>query len=109
MKLSWSELLLISKDKKVKVEEKTQEQIINELRQRVAELEKSETQCERDTEKLPATNDEVRVTVENLPEKILCKDGDSVYASCNESYAHGLKTKPDEIKAYLEFFFYEIK
>ncbi len=63
MKLSWSELLLISKGKKVKGEEKTQEQIINELRQRVAELEKSETQIERDAEKLPVTNDEPRVSV----------------------------------------------
>jgi hypothetical protein len=109
MKLSWSELMLISRDKKVKGEEKTQDQIINELRQRVAELEKSETQYERDAEKLPATNDEPSVTTENLPEKIFCKDGNSVYVSCNESYAHNLKTKPEEIKAYLEFFSYEAK
>ncbi len=109
MKLSWSELLLISRGKKVKGEEKTQEQIINELRQRVAELEKSETQIERDEEKLPATNDKPGVMIENLPEKIFYKDGNSVYGSCNESYANSLKTKPDEIKAYLEFFFYEAK
>jgi PAS domain-containing protein len=89
----------------VKGEEKTQEQIITELRQRVAELEKSETQCERDGEKLPATNNEPRVTIENLPQKIFYKNGNSVYVSCNESYANGLKTKPEEIKAYLEFSF----
>jgi hypothetical protein len=81
----------------VKGEEKTQEQIINELRQRVAELEKSETQRERDVEKLSATDTEPRVMIENLPE------------NCNENYAHDLKTKPEEIKAYLEFFFYEAK
>ncbi len=50
-----------------------------------------------------------RVTTENLPEKIFYKDGDSFYGSCNRSYANSLKTKPDEIKAYLEFFFYEAK
>jgi peptidoglycan hydrolase CwlO-like protein len=83
--------------KKVKGEEKTQEQIINELRRRVAELEKSETQCERDVEKLPATDNEPRTMIDNLPE------------NCNESYAHDLKTKAEEIKAYLEFFFYEAK
>ncbi len=80
----------------MKGKEKTQEQIINELRQRVAELEKSETGCERDVEKSPAT-DNARVMIENLPE------------NCNESYAHDLKTKAEEIKAYLEFFFYEVK
>jgi hypothetical protein len=82
--------------KKVK-EEKTQEQIINELRQRVAELEKSETQRERDVEKLSATDNGPRAMIENLPE------------NCHESYAHDLKTKAEEIKAYLEFFFYEAK
>ena len=76
----------------MKSEEKTQEQIINELRQRVAELEKSEAQCERNVEKLPATD-----MIENLPENYY------------ESYTHNLKTKPEEIKAYLEFFFYETK
>lgn len=81
----------------MKGEEKTQEQIINELRQRVAELEKSEAQCERNVEKLPATDNEPGVMIENLPE------------NCYESYAHDLKTKPEEIKAYLEFFFYETK
>ncbi len=83
--------------KKVKGEEKTQEQIINELRQRVAELEKLETQCERNVEKLPATDNESGVMIENLPE------------NCYEGYAHDLKTKAEEIKAYLEFFFYETK
>jgi hypothetical protein len=80
----------------MKGEEKTQEKIINELRQKVAELEKSETQCERDVEKLPATNNEPRVMIKNLPE------------NSNEN-SHDLKTKAEEMKAYLEFFSYEAK
>jgi hypothetical protein len=83
--------------KNMKGEEQTQEQIINELRQKVAELEKSETQRERDVEKLPAADNEPRVMIENLPE------------NCNESYTHDLKTKAEEMKAYIEFFSYEAK
>lgn len=81
----------------MKGEEKTQERIINDLRQKIVELEKSETQRETDSEKLGATDDEPGVMIENLPE------------NCNDSYTHDLKTKAGEIKAYLEFFSYEAK
>ncbi len=81
----------------MKGEEKTQERIINDLRQKVAELEKSETQGERDVEKLRTTDNEPKVIIENLSE------------NCNESYTYDLKTKAGEIKAYLEFFSYEAK
>jgi hypothetical protein len=81
----------------MKGEEKTQERIINDLRRKVAELEKSDTQRERDAEKLRATDNELGGMIENLPE------------NCNESYTHDLKTKAGEIKAYLEFFSYEAK
>ncbi len=81
----------------MKGEEKTQERIINDLRQKVAELEKSETLGERDVEKLRTTDNEPKVIIENLSE------------NCNESYTYDLKTKAGEIKAYLEFFSYEAK
>jgi hypothetical protein len=80
----------------MKGEKKTQEKIINELRQKVAELEKSEIQCERDVEKLLATNNEPRVMIKNLREK----SNENIY---------DLKTKAEEMKAYLEFFSYEAK
>lgn len=80
----------------MKGEEKTQEQIINELRQKVAKLDKSETQCKRDVEKLPETDNEPRIMIEN-PE------------NCYDSYTHDLKIKAEEIKAYIDFFSYEAK
>ncbi|MGZ6387065.1 MAG: PAS domain S-box protein, partial [Ktedonobacteraceae bacterium] len=81
-------------------------QLIKELRQRIAELEKSENQCEQGVEKLPASENRYRVLIENLPQKIFCKDKNSVYVSCNGSYAHDLKIKPDEIVGKTDYDFY---
>lgn len=64
-----------------------------ELRKRVAELEKTETQCEQE-EAFQTSENKYKVLFENLPQKIFHKNKNSVYVSCNHNYAHDLKIKP---------------
>ncbi|MDO8142112.1 MAG: EAL domain-containing protein [Candidatus Brocadiales bacterium] len=47
-----------------------------------------------------------RVILENLPQKIFHKDKNSVYVSCNESYARDLNISPDEITGKMDYDFY---
>jgi PAS domain S-box-containing protein len=47
-----------------------------------------------------------KVLIENLPQKIFYKDRNSVYISCNESYANDLKIKPNEIVGKTDYDFY---
>jgi diguanylate cyclase (GGDEF)-like protein/PAS domain S-box-containing protein len=47
-----------------------------------------------------------RTLIENLPQKIFLKDKNSVYISCNENYAQGLKIKPEEVKGKTDYDFY---
>jgi PAS domain S-box-containing protein len=90
----------------VKAEDKTKEKLVKELRQRIAELEKSENQCQREREKLLMSENKYKVLIENLPQIIFYKDRNSVYISCNESYANDLKIKPDEIVGKTDYDFY---
>ena len=46
---------------------------------------------------LQAKEEQYRTLIENLPGKVFLKDRNSVYVSCNESYAKDLKIKPGEI------------
>jgi PAS domain S-box-containing protein len=90
----------------VKAKDKTEEKLIRELRQRIAELEKSENHHQREMEKLLASENKYKVLIENLPQKIFHKDRNSVYVSCNENYANDLKIKPDEIVEKTDYDFY---
>lgn len=47
-----------------------------------------------------------RTLLENLPQKIFHKDKNSVYVSCNESYARDLNISPDEIAGKTDYDFY---
>jgi len=47
-----------------------------------------------------------KALVENLPQKVFMKDRNSVYISCNESYARDLKIKPDEIVGKTDYDFF---
>ena len=47
-----------------------------------------------------------RMLLENLPQKIFHKDKNSVYVSCNESYARDLNISPDEIAGKTDYDFY---
>ena len=47
-----------------------------------------------------------KTLIDNLPQKIFLKDKDSVYVSCNMSYANDLKIRPDEIVGKTDFDFY---
>ena len=47
-----------------------------------------------------------RTLVENLPQKIFFKDRNSVYISCNESYARDLGLTPDKIVGRTDYDFY---
>ncbi len=87
-------------------EDENKEQIIKELSQRVAELEKPENKLQREMEKLLISENKYKVLIENLPQKIFHKDRNSVYVSCNENYANDLKIKPDEIVGKTDYDFY---
>jgi len=47
-----------------------------------------------------------RTLLENVPQKIFFKDRNSVYVSCNESYARDLKIKSNEILGKTDYDFY---
>ena len=90
----------------MKNEPKNKEQLIKELRQKSAELKKSENQYDQKVNKLLINENKYKVLIENLSQKIFFKDKDSVYVSCNKSYAHDLKIKPDEIVGKTDYDFH---
>ncbi|MCJ7509420.1 MAG: PAS domain S-box protein [Dehalococcoidia bacterium] len=47
-----------------------------------------------------------RTLLENLPQKIFSKDKNSVYISCNDTYARDLNIKPGEIAGKTDYDFY---
>jgi len=50
-----------------------------------------------------------KILLENLPQKIFLKDKNLVYISCNKHYADDLKIKLDEIKGKTDYKFYPKK
>jgi PAS domain S-box-containing protein len=57
-------------------------------------------------EALKKSETKYRSLVENIPQKIFIKDQDSVYLSCNRSYAEDLAIDPEEISGKDDFMFY---
>jgi PAS domain S-box-containing protein len=97
---------------KMKEEDKTKKQLINELtelKKRIAELEQSKTECNYAEEVLRNRKNKYKTLIENLPQKIFYKDKNSVYVSCNNNYARDLKIAPDEITGKTDCDFYPIE
>ncbi len=55
---------------------------------------------------LRASEHKHRMLLQNLPQKIFHKDRNSVYVSCNESYARDLRITPDSIVGKTDYDFY---
>ncbi|HJW85510.1 MAG TPA: PAS domain S-box protein [Candidatus Brocadiaceae bacterium] len=64
------------------------------------------TERKRIEEALQKSENKYRTLLENLPQRVFYKDRNSVYVSCNESYARDLKIKPDEISGKTDYDFY---
>ncbi|MFP3985418.1 MAG: PAS domain S-box protein [Candidatus Bathyarchaeia archaeon] len=64
------------------------------------------TEKNRALQTLRESESKYRILVENLPQKIFLKDANSVYVSCNESYARDLKIEADEISGKTDHDFY---
>ncbi|MEK6622730.1 MAG: PAS domain-containing protein, partial [Planctomycetota bacterium] len=64
------------------------------------------TERKRIEEALQKSENKYRTLLENLPQRVFYKDRNSVYVSCNESYAGYLKIKPDEISGKTDYDFY---
>jgi len=77
-----------------------------ELRQQIIELKESETKRLIANEALQESEKKYRTLVENIPQKLFIKDKNSVYVSCNESYAKDLKIKPEEIAGKTDYDFF---
>jgi len=57
-------------------------------------------------EALQASENKYRTLLENLPQKMFLKDKNSVYISCNENYAKGLKIRAQEIVGKTDYDFF---
>ncbi|MGA2914946.1 MAG: PAS domain S-box protein [Sedimentisphaerales bacterium] len=57
-------------------------------------------------QKLRGDENIYRTLLDNLPQNIFLKDGNSVYLSCNENYARALKIKAEEIVGKTDYEFY---
>src|SRR5579885_247588 len=64
------------------------------------------TERKRAEEALERNERKFRTLVENLPQRVALKDRNSVYLSCNTSYASDLKIAPDEIVGKTDYDFY---
>jgi diguanylate cyclase (GGDEF)-like protein/PAS domain S-box-containing protein len=64
------------------------------------------TERKRTEEALERNERKFRTLVENLPQRVALKDRNSVYLSCNTSYASDLKIAPDEIVGKTDYDFY---
>ncbi len=64
------------------------------------------TESKRAEEALRESESKYRTLVENIPQKIFIKNQNSVYISCNESYAKDLNIRPDEIAGKTDYDFY---
>jgi diguanylate cyclase (GGDEF)-like protein/PAS domain S-box-containing protein len=88
-------------DLEIRVKERTAE--LRETNERliaeIAERKRTEEALERNERKF-------RTLVENLPQRVALKDRNSIYLSCNTSYASDLKIAPDEIVGKTDYDFY---
>lgn len=55
---------------------------------------------------LQASERKYRTLLENLPQKVFLKDRNSVYVSCNQSYANDLTIEPEKIVGRTDYEFY---
>jgi hypothetical protein len=69
-------------------------------------LNKEITERKKAEEELKASENKYRMLLENLPQRVFHKDRNSVYVSCNGSYAQDLKIKSDEITGKTDYEFY---
>ncbi|VVB89821.1 PAS fold protein [uncultured archaeon] len=63
------------------------------------------TERRKSLERLEASENKYRVLLDNLPQKIFSKDINSVYISCNNSFARDLHINPDDIAGKTDFDF----
>lgn len=78
----------------MKDEEKTKDQLLDEvtdLRRRLEQSAESLRHCQRKEESLRISENNYKILIENLPQKIFLKNNRSEYISCNENYARDLK------------------
>jgi PAS domain S-box-containing protein len=64
------------------------------------------TERKKAEERLQASENKYRILLENLPQKIFCKDTKSVYISCNNNFARDLNINPEDIAGKSDFDFF---
>jgi PAS domain S-box-containing protein len=89
--------------------EKTKEELIEKIKfleGRIRELEEWKFERKETESALRESENKYRVLIKTLPQKIFHKDRNSVYVSCNESYARDLKIRAGEIFGKTDYDFY---
>jgi PAS domain S-box-containing protein len=94
---------------KHRTEYKLIDQVLNELTQVMQKIDTLEVSAEENTtiiEGLRQSEVMYRKVIEHLPQRIYFKDTHLAYVFCNETYAHDLNIRPDEISGKNDYHFF---
>ncbi len=98
-----TKILLKKTNKELEMHKKQLETIVKE---RTKELKQEIADRKQTVDLLRVSEERYRTLIENLPQKIFLKDRNSIYISCNKSYAEDLGIESDQIDGKTDYDFF---